>query len=180
MEVKQTKIKDLLILKPDVFSDDRGFFMESFNQKQFNDIVGRDVKFVQDNHSFSKKNTLRGIHYQLNPNAQGKLVRVIAGEVLDIAVDLRSKSKTFGEWCGVILNEKNNEQFWVPEGFGHGFVVLSESAHFLYKTTSFYSKECERSIIWNDSDLNINWGISDPLLSSKDLESPKFINSDYF
>ena len=180
MKILETKIEDLLVLEPEVFTDDRGFFLESFNQKKFDDATGREIKFVQDNHSFSKKDTLRGIHYQLNPNAQGKLVRVVSGEVLDVAVDLRTESKTFGEWCGVILNEYNNKQFWVPEGFGHGFVVLSDSAHFLYKTTAFYSKESERSIIWNDSDLNINWGVKDPLLSKKDLESPKFNNSDYF
>lgn len=180
MRIQETKIEDLLILEPDVFTDDRGFFFESFNQKKFNDVTGKEIKFVQDNHSFSKKNTLRGIHYQLNPNAQGKLVRVVSGEVLDVAVDLRAESKTFGEWCGVILNDDNKKQFWVPEGFGHGFVVLSDFAHFLYKTTAFYSKESERSIIWNDSDLNINWGVKDPLLSNKDLESPKFKDSDYF
>ena len=123
---------------------------------------------------------MQEFHYQLNPNAQGKLVRVVSGEVLDVAVDLRAESKTFGEWCGVILNDDNKQQFWVPEGFGHGFVVLSDFAHFLYKTTAFYSKESERSIIWNDSDLNINWGVKDPLLSNKDLESPKFKDSDYF
>lgn len=180
MRIYDTEIKEVKIIDPMVFSDDRGFFFESFNQKKFNEIINREVNFVQDNHSFSQKNTLRGIHYQLPPFAQGKLVRVTQGEVFDIAVDLRRSSPSFGKSTGIILNDQNNLQFWVPEGFGHGFVVLSETATFLYKTTNYYDKESERSIIWNDPDLNIPWGLSKPLISEKDREGKKFIDAEVF
>ena len=182
MNFATTSINDLLVFEPTVYRDDRGFFMESFNSDSFNNAVGKEIKFVQDNHSFSSKNTLRGLHYQLNPFAQGKLVRVIEGKVLDVAVDLRSNSKTFGHWESVILSGENNKQFWVPEGFAHGFYVISETAHFLYKTTNFYSKSSEASIAWNDPSLNIDWNIGDksPNLSDKDLMAPKFLDATYF
>lgn len=182
MNFETTSIDDLLIFEPTVYKDDRGFFMESFNSDSFSNAVGKEIKFVQDNHSFSSKNTLRGLHYQLNPFAQGKLVRVIEGKVLDVAVDLRLNSKTFGHWESVILSGENNKQFWVPEGFAHGFYVISETAHFLYKTTNFYSKNSEASIAWNDPSLNIDWNIGNksPNLSDKDLMAPKFSDATYF
>jgi len=158
-----------LILEPKVFGDDRGFFMESFNQKQFDEIVGRHVDFVQDNHSKSSKGVLRGLHYQLNPNAQAKLVRCVVGEVFDVAVDIRRSSATFGKWVGVRLSADNKRQFWIPEGFAHGFVVLSETAEFVYKTTNYYAPESDRGLLWSDPFIGIDWqGITAPLLSDKD------------
>lgn len=174
MNYKLFDIEGLVLLEPKVFSDERGFFFESFNEKKFNEIIGNKVKFVQDNHSFSKKNVLRGIHFQLPPFDQGKLVRVIDGEVLDVAVDLRKSSKTFGNWVSVVLSSKKNNQFWIPEGFGHGFIVRSKTAHFLYKTTNYYNKESEGSIIWNDRMLNIDWGTEEPTISNKDLLADTF------
>lgn len=168
MNVIDTKLKEVKIIEPSIFNDERGYFFESFNSKRFNQAIGKDINFVQDNHSFSTKNTLRGIHYQLPPHAQGKLVRVLEGEVYDVAVDLRKSSDSFGAWTGAILSGENKKQFWVPEGFGHGFVVLSESAHFLYKTTNYYNKESEGSIIWNDKELEIDWKTDNPILSDKD------------
>ena len=172
MNVVRTEIPDVLILEPKVFGDARGFFLESFNDKVFREATGLDLKFVQDNHSRSGKGVLRGLHYQLH-QPQGKLVRVVRGEVFDVAVDLRKSSPTFGKWAGVILNETNHRQFWVPPGFAHGFVVLSESADFLYKTTEYYAPQHERCITWNDSRLGIRWplaqaGLAEPLLSAKD------------
>ena len=180
MNFQLFEIEGLVLLKPKIYNDERGFFFESFNQDNFNKAIGIETKFVQDNHSFSSKKVLRGIHFQLPPFAQGKLVRVIDGEVLDIAVDLRKNSKTFGNWVSVILNSRENHQFWIPEGFGHGFVVMSETAHFLYKTTNYYNKSSEGSIIWNDSTLNIDWGIKDPIVNSKDLCARPFLESEYF
>lgn len=182
MKFTKTKINDLIICEPSIFADDRGYFMESFNSQKFNDFIKRDVDFVQDNHSYSSKNTLRGLHYQLDPFAQGKLVRVVEGEVFDVAVDLRKSSETFGQWEGVILSGENNKQFWVPEGFAHGFYVISNTAHFLYKTTNFYNKESEGSIVWNDPTLKIDWqtGKDIPNLSDKDHAAPKFIDATYF
>lgn len=180
MNLQLFEIEGLALLKPRIFSDDRGFFFESFNQDNFNKTIGKEIKFVQDNHSFSTKKVLRGIHFQLPPFAQGKLVRVIDGEVLDVAVDLRRNSKTFGKWVSVILNSSENHQFWIPEGFGHGFVVISETAHFLYKTTNYYNKNSEGSIIWNDSTLNIDWGITDPIINNKDSSAKTFLESEYF
>lgn len=180
MNLQLFEIEGLALLKPRIFSDDRGFFFESFNQDNFNKTIGKKIKFVQDNHSFSTKKVLRGIHFQLPPFAQGKLVRVIDGEVLDVAVDLRRNSKTFGKWVSVILNSSENHQFWIPEGFGHGFVVISETAHFLYKTTNYYNKNSEGSIIWNDSTLNIDWGITDPIINNKDSSAKTFLESEYF
>ena len=168
MDVIQTTIPDLLIIEPKVFGDERGFFMESFNEKTFEKLTGVKTNFVQDNHSRSAKNVLRGLHYQIE-QAQGKLVRVVSGEVYDVAVDIRKSSPTFGEWVGCRLSETNHRQFWVPPGFAHGFVVLSEIADFLYKTTDYYAPEHERSILWNDPSLNIDWQVvGEPVLSAKD------------
>ncbi|EDS1035565.1 dTDP-4-dehydrorhamnose 3,5-epimerase, partial [Salmonella enterica] len=159
------------------FSDERGFFMESFNQKVFEEAVGRKIEFVQDNHSKSTKGVLRGLHYQVEPYAQGKLVRCIAGEVFDVAVDIRKDSETFGKWVGVNISSENKRQLWIPEGFAHGFLVLSDSADFLYKTSNYYSPIHERGIVWNDPTININWPINiDKILSEKDTILPNFIN----
>lgn len=170
MNVIKTKIPDVLIFEPKVFSDERGFFFESFNQKIFEEAVGRKVEFVQDNHSKSSKGVLRGLHYQLEPYAQGKLVRCVVGEVFDVAVDIRKSSSTFGKWVGVNLSSENKRQLWIPEGFAHGFLVLSETAEFVYKTTNFYSYPHERSIIWSDSNINISWPLPNSMinLSKKD------------
>ncbi|EKC6981661.1 dTDP-4-dehydrorhamnose 3,5-epimerase, partial [Cronobacter sakazakii] len=150
MKVVKTDISDVLIFEPKVFGDDRGFFFESFNQKTFMEAVGRKVTFVQDNHSKSACGVLRGLHYQLDPYAQGKLVRCVVGEVFDVAVDIRKNSTTFGKWVGVNLSADNKRQLWIPEGFAHGFLVLSETAEFVYKTTNYYNPESDRGIIWND------------------------------
>ena len=169
MKVIQTAIPDLLILEPKVFGDARGFFMESFNARAFQEATGLNVDFVQDNHSRSAKGVLRGLHYQIQ-QAQGKLVRVVRGSVFDVAVDLRKGSPTFGKWEGVELSEENNRQFWIPPGFAHGFLVTSESADFLYKTTDYYAPEHERSLAWNDPDVGVEWPLDGaPLLSAKDL-----------
>jgi dTDP-4-dehydrorhamnose 3,5-epimerase len=165
----RTHIPDVIILEPKVFGDSRGFFLESFNAQDFAQCTGLDVNFVQDNHSRSAQGVLRGLHYQLN-KPQGKLVRVVRGRVFDVAVDVRKSSPTFGQWTGIELSEENNRQLWVPSGFAHGFVVLSESADFLYKTTDYYDPSCERSIAWNDPAIGITWPsmASAPLLSAKD------------
>ncbi|MGE6239494.1 dTDP-4-dehydrorhamnose 3,5-epimerase, partial [Aeromonas media] len=163
MNVIKTAIPDVLIFEPKVFGDERGFFFESFNHKLFEEAVGYPVTFVQDNHSKSSKGVLRGLHYQLPPHAQGKLVRCVAGEVFDVAVDIRKSSPTFGQWVGVHLSAENKRQLWIPEGFAHGFVTLSESADFLYKTTNYYHRESEGSIYWNDSEINIEWPIEGAL-----------------
>lgn len=157
MNVIDTEIPDVKIFEPKVFGDERGFFFESFNQNLFEAAVGRKVEFVQDNHSKSVKGVLRGLHYQLPPMAQGKLVRVVQGEVFDVAVDIRKSSPTFGKWVGVHLSAQNKRQLWIPEGFAHGFLTLSETAEFVYKTTNFYSQVHEGAIIWNDNDLSITW-----------------------
>ncbi|WP_438866284.1 dTDP-4-dehydrorhamnose 3,5-epimerase [Pseudomonas sp. L1(2025)] len=168
MNATPLTIPEVILFTPKVFGDDRGFFYESFNQKIFEDAVGRPVKFVQDNHSSSVKGVLRGLHYQIK-QPQGKLVRVILGEVLDVAVDLRKSSKTFGHWVSAHLSASNRHQLWVPEGFAHGFVVLSDKAEFLYKTTDYYAPQYERSLAWNDPKLSINWDFEgEPTLSSKD------------
>lgn len=180
MQVTATAIPEVLILQPKVYGDSRGFFYESFNQKQFNQATGLDVSFVQDNHSRSSKNVLRGLHYQIQ-QPQGKLVRVVSGAVFDVAVDLRKSSKTFGHWVGVELSEDNARQIWIPEGFAHGFLVLSESADFLYKTTDYYAPQYERGILWNDPILGIDWPISvDPSLSSKDINASYFESAEVF
>jgi len=180
MEIITTDIPDVLILKPQVFGDERGFFMESFNRRRWFEATGLDCDFVQDNHSRSARGVLRGLHYQIN-QPQGKLVRVVSGEVFDVAVDLRRSAPTFGTWAGVRLSEENRLQFWVPPGFAHGFMVLSESADFLYKATDYYAPEHERSIIWNDVDLGIDWpqGFS-PELSDKDRAAPRFCDADVY
>ncbi|QKJ50544.1 dTDP-4-dehydrorhamnose 3,5-epimerase [Providencia rettgeri] len=155
MKITPTEIPDVLIIEPKIFEDERGFFFESFNQKQFEDAVGYPVNFVQDNHSKSSKGVLRGLHYQKAPYAQGKLVRCIVGEVFDVAVDIRKDSNTFGQWVGVNLSAENKRQLWIPEGFAHGFLVLSETAEFVYKTSDYYQPSTEKTILWNDKILNI-------------------------
>jgi dTDP-4-dehydrorhamnose 3,5-epimerase len=157
MNVIPTEVSGPLILEPRVFEDERGFFMESFNQRVFDEVVGQHYEFVQDNHSRSSMGVLRGLHYQLPPHAQGKLVRVTSGSVFDVAVDIRKSSPTFGKWVGVELSAENRRQFWIPPGFAHGFLVLSKSADFLYKTTAYYAPQCDRCIRWNDDEIGIAW-----------------------
>jgi len=178
MNITVTKIPEILIIEPTVYGDERGFFMESWNQNEFNKAVGREVTFVQDNHSLSTRSVLRGLHYQIK-QPQGKLVRCVAGEVFDVAVDIRKNSATFGQWVGVHLSADNKRQFWVPEGFAHGFFVLSDVAEFLYKTTEYYAPEYERSIIWNDPTLAIDWPLTSiPSLSNKDTAAPLFYDAE--
>lgn len=181
MNVIKTDIPDLLVIEPKVFGDSRGFFYESFNQKSFNAATGVNANFVQDNHSRSAKGVLRGLHYQIK-QPQGKLVRVVRGKVWDVAVDLRKSSPTFGQWHGVELSEENNRQYWVPPGFGHGFVVLSDTADFLYKTTDYYAPEFERSLLWNDPELAIDWHLDgiEPQLSEKDKVGKLFKDAEIF
>lgn len=157
MKITPLRIPDVKLIEPDVFEDERGFFYESFNQQKFKETIGENITFVQDNHSKSSKGVLRGLHYQEAPFAQGKLVRVIAGEVFDVAVDIRKKSPTYGQWVSEVLSAENKKQLWIPEGFAHGFLTLSDEAEFLYKTTNFYNKESEVSINWEDNDFNIKW-----------------------
>ena len=176
MKVTPLAIPDVLLIEPKVFGDDRGFFFESFNQQVFNEATGLDIRFVQDNHSKSARNVLRGLHYQLPPKAQGKLVRVIAGEVFDVAVDIRKASPTFGKWVGEVLSAGNKRQMWIPPGLAHGFLVLSEAAEFLYKATDYWAPELERGIRWNDPDLAIVWPLAgDPVLSVKDAQSAPLV-----
>lgn len=180
MKITPTAIPDVLIIEPKVFGDERGFFFESFNQAKFESVIGRQVNFVQDNHSKSVKNVLRGLHYQIQ-QPQGKLVRVVQGEVFDVAVDIRKSSPTFGKWVGEVLSADNKKQLWVPEGFAHGFVVLSETAEFLYKTTDYYAPEYERSIVWNDPDIDIKWPINgEPILSTKDQQAKTLATAEHF
>jgi len=181
--MKSTKLKfpEVLLLEPEIFKDERGFFYESFNQDKFEKVTGKKISFVQDNYSKSKKNTLRGMHYQLSPMAQGKLVSVLQGKIFDVVVDLRSSSKTFGGFVCQELSALTKQQLWVPEGFAHGFLVISDFAEVMYKTTNFYNPNLERSIIWNDSDLSINWpNHSGILLSDKDKIASSFLNADFF
>ena len=179
MKVTACTIPDVLLIEPRVFGDDRGFFFESFNQRAFNQASGLDLNFVQDNHSRSARHVLRGLHYQIK-NPQGKLVRVVSGEVFDVAVDIRRDSPTFGQWVGELLSASNKRQLWVPPGLAHGFVVLSDSAEFLYKTTDYYAPEFERCIAWNDSTLAIAWPALEgaPLLSAKDAAGKALMNAD--
>ncbi|MEZ9665365.1 dTDP-4-dehydrorhamnose 3,5-epimerase [Vibrio cyclitrophicus] len=172
MKVIDTRIPDVKIIEPSVFGDERGFFMETWNQKQFEELVtGKLTKFVQDNHSKSKKGILRGLHYQTE-NTQGKLVRVVSGEVFDVAVDIRKGSPTFGKWVGEYISEKNKRQLWIPEGFAHGFYVTSDEAEFVYKCTDYYNPSAERSIVWDDPEIGIEWPVSTPpMLSEKDLNA---------
>ncbi len=168
MKIHPTPIADVLLIEPRAFGDDRGFFLESWNRKSFSEAVGREVAFVQDNHSRSARNVLRGLHYQIE-QAQGKLVRVVRGEVYDVAVDLRRSSPTFGRWVGERLSEANRRMLWVPEGFAHGFVVLSDGADFLYKTTDYYAPQHERTLLWNDPALGIDWPFEgEPVLKAAD------------
>ncbi|MDK9709323.1 MAG: dTDP-4-dehydrorhamnose 3,5-epimerase [Desulforhopalus sp.] len=180
MKVTATAIPEVLLIEPRVFGDDRGFFFESFNQREWLEETGLKRDFVQDNHSRSNKGVLRGLHYQIK-QSQGKLVRVVSGEVFDVAVDLRRSSATFGKWVGALLSAENKLQLWIPEGFGHGFVVLSETAEFLYRTTDYYAPEYERCIIWNDPELGIEWPISaPPVLSTKDAAGLPFRSAEVF
>ena len=180
MNVTKTTIPDVLIIEPRVFGDDRGFFFESFNEQTFAEKTGVKTQFVQDNHSRSAQNVLRGLHYQIK-QPQGKLVRVVAGEVFDVAVDIRKNSPTFAQWTGCLLSEANKRMFWIPPGFAHGFVVLSETADFLYKTTDYYAPEYERSILWNDPDLGIDWHITgEPILSGKDRAAQPLKSAEVF
>ena len=171
MKAISLKIPDVILIEPKVFGDERGYFFESFNQTAFNQTIGYEVQFVQDNHSKSQKGVLRGLHYQLPPKAQGKLVRVVQGEVFDVAVDIRKNSPTFGQWVGEILSAENKRQLWIPAGFAHGFITLSETAEFLYKTTDYYAPKYEQCIAWNDPDIGINWPQNQPpKLSNKDQQ----------
>jgi dTDP-4-dehydrorhamnose 3,5-epimerase len=180
MQAIKTSIPEVIIFEPKVFGDERGFFYESFNEKVFKQATGLNIDFVQDNHSKSAKNVLRGLHYQTE-HAQGKLVRVTQGEVFDVAVDLRQSSSTFGQWVGEKLSAENKHMIWVPAGFAHGFVVLSETVEFLYKTTDFYSPEHEISIQWNDADIGVDWPLDgEPSLSVKDKDGLAFSEAPYF
>ncbi|MDV3351559.1 dTDP-4-dehydrorhamnose 3,5-epimerase [Leptolyngbyaceae cyanobacterium CCMR0082] len=181
MNVIPTDIPDVLIIEPQVFGDERGFFLESFNQKKFSDETGLNCQFVQDNHSRSRQNILRGLHYQVQ-QVQGKLVRVVLGEIYDVVVDIRRSSDTFGHWVGATLSAENKRQLWVPPGFAHGFYVLSDSADVLYKTTDYYAPQHERSILWNDTDLAIQWPLVSPtpVLSEKDQQAVQFAIAEVF
>ena len=180
MKTTPLAIPDVMLLEPKVFGDDRGFFFESFNQARFESAISRSVTFVQDNHSRSVKNVLRGLHYQIQ-QPQGKLVRVVSGEIFDVAVDIRKSSPTFGQWVGEILSAENKRQLWVPEGFAHGFVVLSDTAECLYKTTDYYVPEHERCIAWNDPAIGIRWPVvGTPVLSAKDRQGTSLAEAEHF
>lgn len=178
MKVIETEIKDLYIIEPQVFGDNRGWFMESWSQKKMEE-AGLFYNFVQDNHSFSAvKGTLRGLHFQKGDSSQAKLVRCAKGAVLDVAVDLRKNSKTYKKWVGVVLSAENKRQFLIPRGFAHGFLTLTDDVEFLYKADNYYDPKADRNIIWNDEDINVDWGIEDPILSEKDKKAPKLSESD--
>lgn len=182
MKITPTDLPEVLILEPQVFGDERGFFMESYNRRTFNEAVGHEVDFVQDNHSRSARGVLRGLHYQLPPHAQGKLVRVTSGRVFDVAVDVRRGSPRFGKWAGVQLSAESHRQIWIPPGFAHGFLVLSETADFLYKTTDYFDPGSERAVRWNDPKAGIHWpdvGVP-PMLSGKDAAAPFIENAELF
>ena len=182
MNVLTTALPGVLILEPKVFGDERGFFMESFNQRTFDTALGRHVEFVQDNHSRSMRGVLRGLHYQLPPHAQGKLVRVVRGSAFDVAVDLRRGSPTLGRWFGVTLDARTHQQLWIPPGFAHGFLALEDDTHFLYKTTDYYARDCERAIAWNDPAIGVDWPAlgSAPLLAAKDAAALPLARADTF
>ncbi|MGE5452639.1 MAG: dTDP-4-dehydrorhamnose 3,5-epimerase [Acidobacteriota bacterium] len=187
MKLIPTRLPEVVVIEPAVFGDDRGWFMESFNQARFESELAKlglpkPRPFVQDNHSCSKAGVLRGLHYQLNPHAQGKLVRVVKGAVFDVAVDIRKGSPTFGQWAGAELTARNHRQMWIPEGFAHGFLALEDDTHFLYKTTDVYAKDCERAILWSDTDIGINWPTDGLTLSlaPKDQQAPKLRDADHF
>ena len=177
MKVIETTLKDCLIIEPVVFGDERGFFLETFHVSRYSDLASISVQFIQDNHSRSSKDVLRGLHFQ-KTKPQGKLVRVVRGEVFDVAVDLRKESNTFGKWEAVILSEENKKQLWVPEGFAHGFLVLSEIADFEYKCTDYYDPTDEDCILWSDTDLNISWPVENPILSTKDQNAKRLADLD--
>lgn len=180
MKHTELAISDVVLIEPRVFGDERGFFFESFNQEQFESAIGRSVKFVQDNHSRSVRNVLRGLHYQVR-QPQGKLVRVVSGEIFDVAVDIRKGSATFGQWVGEVLSAENKRQLWIPEGFAHGFVVLSESAELLYKSTDYYAPAHERCLAWDDPSLAIQWPIDvEPALSAKDAKGVRFLDAEVY
>lgn len=180
MNITPLAIPDVLLIEPRVFADSRGFFLESYNQRNFEASMGREIPFVQDNHSRSQQGVLRGLHYQIT-QPQGKLIRVIAGEIFDVAVDLRRSSPTFGHWAGAILSAENKRQIWIPEGFAHGFLVLSDVAECLYKTTDYYAPDAERSIAWDDATLKIDWPIDGaPILSDKDRCGVAFTDAEVF
>ena len=180
MKAVPLSLSGVYLIEPKVFDDERGLFFESFNQKQFEEAIGKAVSFVQDNHSRSVKNVLRGLHYQIQ-RPQGKLVRVVQGEVFDVVVDLRESNPTFGQWIGEVLSAANRRQLWIPEGFAHGFVVLSDSAEFLYKTTDYYAPEYERCLLWNDAALGIVWPVGvQPILSAKDAKGLAFRENEVF
>lgn len=180
MNIIKTELPDVLIIEPKVFGDARGFFYESFNARTFAEVIGRNVTFVQDNHSRSAKNVLRGMHYQIR-QSQGKLVRVAVGEVFDVAVDLRKSSPTFGKWTGALLSAENKRMMWVPEGFAHGFLVLSDSADFLYKTTDYYAPAHERCVAWDDAEIGIQWPLTGPpTLAAKDAAGKRLRDAEVF
>jgi dTDP-4-dehydrorhamnose 3,5-epimerase len=180
MPIQTTTVPDVIIIEPKVFGDGRGFFFESFNARNFAEETGVKAEFVQDNHSKSAKGVLRGLHYQIK-QPQGKLVRVVAGEVFDVAVDLRKQSPTFGQWVGVMLSADNKRQLWIPPGFAHGFLVTSDTAEFLYKTTDYYAPEFERSILWSDPTIGIDWPIAgEPVLSNKDKAAKQLSEAEVF
>lgn len=181
MQATPLAIPEVVLFTPKVFGDERGFFYESFNARAFKEATGLEPEFVQDNHSRSVKGVLRGLHYQLDPHAQGKLVRVVQGEVFDVAVDIRRSSPTFGKWVGAVLSAQNNNQLWIPPGFAHGFITLSDTAEFLYKTTDFYSTQSERCIAWNDPEIGIEWPLDcTPQLSGKDQLGVALKDADLF
>ena len=181
MRVTPAEIPDILIIEPTVFSDERGFFLESFNQRTWAEQTGLKTTFVQDNHSRSTRGVLRGLHYQLPPSAQAKLVRCSYGEIYDVAVDIRRSSNTFGQWYGSVLSAANKKQLWIPEGFAHGFLVLSDIAEVQYKTTAYYAPESDRTILWSDSDLKVEWPTDTaPVLSEKDQKGHSFCDADLF
>ena len=178
MKVIETEIKDLYMIEPQVFGDNRGWFMESWSQKKMEE-AGLFYNFVQDNHSFSAlKGTLRGLHFQKGSSSQAKLVRCVRGAVLDVAVDLRKNSKTYKKWVGCVLSEENKKQFLIPRGFAHGFLTLTDNVEFVYKADNYYDPQADRNIIWNDEEINIDWGIENPILSEKDKKAPKLSESD--
>lgn len=181
MDATPLEIPDVVLIEPDVFSDERGFFLEAWNRRRFNTAVGEDVKFVQDNHSRSSKGVLRGLHYQVEPQSQAKLVRVTSGSVWDVAVDIRRSSDTFGKWVGIELSDENHRQLWIPSGFAHGFLTLSETADVVYKTSGYYSAEHDRSIRWDDPDIGIDWPVrEEPILSDKDADAAALADAQVF
>lgn len=181
MKIVETDLPGVLVIEPQVFGDERGFFMESYSRARFSEAVGQDVEFFQDNHSRSSRGVLRGLHYQLPPKAQGKLVRAVVGEIYDVAVDMRRSSPTFGRWTGVHLSAENHRQIWVPEGFAHGFLTISEVAEVLYKATNYYAPDCDRAVRWSDPNLAIDWPVSGlPALSRKDNAAPLLRDAETF